>query len=730
MIQRQSEGKRVAMGDALRTVAREYYSEDEDYNSVTFLMDGDTVLSPHTVKDSLSFFMALPELGALTTNEVAYTPGGSRWYKDWFNMKFGQRHIMFGSHALSMRVLTLTGRFSAFRTAAVVRSVFIEKVEQDFLEEPFHGRFRFLMGDDKSTWFQMLKEGWDMLYLPDRVCYALESRGGNLISESLSLLYRWYGNTFRNNKRALALGPKRVGGFLIWLSILDQKLSMWTALVGITSAIILSFRIHPVYLAIYIAWVLLVRSVQMAALAVGKHPVSIRTIPLMLYNQWIGALVKIWVNSHLAQQKWQKGAEEQDAANLWIRVKHPLARVLPNWAMLCSTLLFILVLCFSEEVLKMPDIYAMAGLFRPASNSLVIDAKAQGVFSGSNDVSGILNRIIQGAPDFSVISLPRGELQVKHPIVIKRSNIAIAGEETTLVGSGMNPGDAVILIQGESRKLKSPLAGDLDQGSSALWFENRCPLKPRDVIIVRRPNDEAFFDSIGSVCWRRKYPYIRQEMMQVTEVDGDTALLNRDLFFSYPGEKAEIFLVSGPHNVVIRDLTVKYQVKNATSPPAEYENLFPKDAVDLVRVELAHHIGLENLNLINAGRHPLNLEKAFRVTGKNIHISGAWNKGKGGNGYLRLARAFECHLEGVRVKNIRHITFQWSSAYNTFGNLHSGVDVNFHGGYPHHNRVINAEFKIPPYHRWKPVVYVGNNARFAPPNGPANLVEVERDPTP
>jgi len=543
VIQRQSEGKRVAMGDALRAVAREYYSEDEDYNSVTFLMDGDTVLSPHTVKDSISFFMALPELGALTTNEVAYTPGGSRWYKDWFNMKFGQRHIMFGSHALSMRVLTLTGRFSAFRTAAVVRSVFIEKVEQDFLEEPFHGRFRFLMGDDKSTWFQMLKEGWDMLYLPDRVCYALESRGGNFISESLSLLYRWYGNTFRNNKRALALGPKRVGGFLIWLSILDQKLSMWTALVGITSAIILSFRIHPVYLAIYIAWVLLVRSVQMAALAVGKHPVSIRTIPLMLYNQWIGALVKIWVNSHLAQQKWQKGAEEQDAANLWIRVKHPLARVLPNWAMLCSTLLFILVLCFSEEVLKMPDIYAMAGLFRPASNSLVIDAKAQGVFSGSNDVSGILNRIIQGAPDFSVISLPRGELQVKHPIVIKRSNIAIAGEETTLVGSGMNPGDAVILIQGESRKLKSPLAGDLDQGSSALWFENRCPLKPRDVIIVRRPNDEVFFDSIGSVCWRRKYPYIRQEIMQVTEVDGDAALLNRDLFFSYPREKAEIFSV-------------------------------------------------------------------------------------------------------------------------------------------------------------------------------------------
>ncbi len=702
VLQRQSEGKRIAMGDALRAVARRYY-KDEDYDSVTILMDGDTVVAPGVLEKVLAFFVAYPNLGALTTNEVAYISSSSRWYKDWFNMKFGQRHILFGSHALSRRVLTLTGRFSAFRTAAVVREEFIKRLERDYLEHPLEGRFRFLMGDDKSTWFQMLKEKWDMLYLPDAICYAMESRKENFIKVSLQLLFRWYGNTLRNNKRALALGADGVGGRFIWLAILDQKLSMWTSLVGITAALTLSFALHPVYLPIYLAWVLLVRTVQMGAIAAGGHPVSYRTIPLMLYNQWIGALVKIWVNFHLAHQSWKKGKAVQDFSKWWVRVKHPLAPVMPKLAMFVSTVLFVFAICLSEGILDVPDFKAFAS----AATGFRVEGMGKRI-----------NEAIEKAKSGAVLKLPKGRVLLDGPIVVSKSNITLEGDKTTIVLT--KSCEAALLIKGERVKLKG-LLEDAERGSSIVHLLNR--VKEGDILLFRRPNDDAFLKSIHSLGWNKRFPYVRQEVFEVKGVKNGEVLLDRSLFFDFPADETEVFLLKGARNITVRNITVIYKPEGEQVPPPHlYKNLLPGDKTDLVKVEFASNIRLENLTLLNAGRHPLNLDTVYRVSATNIKIDGAWNKGKGGNGYLRLARSFACRIEKAEVKNIRHITIQWSSAYNTLRHIYSQVDINFHGGYPHHNLVEDVVFAIPEVHPWKGVVFIPDDAAFAPPNGPENRV--------
>src|SRR5205085_516421 len=87
IFQRQSRGKRVALGHALRAVARRY--EDEP-DSITVLMDGDTWLSPGALERVLPFFIAYQDLGAITTNATAYIPGQGAWYPDWFGLEFGQ----------------------------------------------------------------------------------------------------------------------------------------------------------------------------------------------------------------------------------------------------------------------------------------------------------------------------------------------------------------------------------------------------------------------------------------------------------------------------------------------------------------------------------------------------------------------------------------------------------------------------------------------------------------
>jgi len=229
------------MGHAIRALSRHYYSRDSEHpGSVTIFMDGDTALEPGILRKVIPLFTVLPNLGAATTNELAYIHTSSKWYRDWFNLKFGQRHVLFQSQSLSRKVLTLTGRFSAFRTSIIVKEDFIQQLERDTLTHPLFGKFRFLMGDDKSTWFYLLKHGWDMLYVPDALCYSLESRNVSFLKVSLDLYFRWYGNTLRTNGRALALGVKRVGLFT-WWCILDQRLSAWTPLVGITSALFCPF---------------------------------------------------------------------------------------------------------------------------------------------------------------------------------------------------------------------------------------------------------------------------------------------------------------------------------------------------------------------------------------------------------------------------------------------------------------------------------------------------------
>ena len=348
VLQRQCQGKRVAMGHALRAIARRHR---DDPDSVTVFMDGDSWLEPFVLRRCIPFFARFPRLGALTTNEIAHLRTGSAWYRQWFNLKFGQRHVQFQSHALSWKVLTLTGRFSVFRSSIVVEEAFIRRIEADHITHWRCGSFRFLMGDDKSSWFHLLERGWDMLYLPDVTVHSLESRDSYFLPVSLSLLRRWYGNMLRNNPRALALGPRRVGPF-IWYCILEQRLSMWTPLVGLVGSVFLTLSRSFVYLPFYLGWVLAVRSIQMSAIALWGHPVSLHTVLLMLYSQWVGALVKIRAWYHLDDQCWSKGGVEQ---RLCAGNPRGLGRWLSDWSMTVACIAFLFAIAVAQGVLTLPS---------------------------------------------------------------------------------------------------------------------------------------------------------------------------------------------------------------------------------------------------------------------------------------------------------------------------------------------------------------------------------------
>lgn len=298
----QGTGKRAAMAAALRRIAE----LAPDAKAVTFFLDGDVVLEPGGLAECLRFFGADPQLSALTTNNAACCPSGDA-VRHWYDLRLAQRHLMMSSLALSRRLLVLTGRFSVYRAQLVVAPSFIAALEEDAIEHWLHGRIRFLSGDDKSMWHQVLLAGGDMLYLPHVRATAFEAmpEGTSFIEGSSKLMLRWFGNMVRANGRALSLGPRRCGPFL-WWCLIDQRVSVVTTLLGISMALAVVASAQPALIVLFVAWVIITRSLASGfyGLVWGRfHP----SWPVFLaYGQYWGNLLKLHLYFRPDRQSWTR----------------------------------------------------------------------------------------------------------------------------------------------------------------------------------------------------------------------------------------------------------------------------------------------------------------------------------------------------------------------------------------------------------------------------------------
>ncbi len=293
-------GKRDALAFGFRAISRLMPPPD----AMVAVIDGDSIVPDDLVARCYPFFHD-PKVGALTTDETARV-NGSKLFKQWYSLRFAQRHILMSSMGLSRRVLTLTGRMSMFRASIVCEPNFVRQVEVDFIDHPRFGRFKFLTGDDKSSWFFLLRSGYEMLYLPDVKVVTIEDPPtDSFFGSAAMLMVRWYGNMLRTNGRALALGPRRIGAFT-WWAILDQRVSMWTCLVGFTSAILATLFVSPFTILVYAIWILASRYALTLLLLSSRPRVSI-TYPFLLYfNQIYGSLMKTYIFFRMDRQKWTR----------------------------------------------------------------------------------------------------------------------------------------------------------------------------------------------------------------------------------------------------------------------------------------------------------------------------------------------------------------------------------------------------------------------------------------
>lgn len=294
-------GKRDALAQGFRAISRDAPPED----ALVAVIDGDTVLDPGVLDRTAPYFRLYPTVGALTTNEFCHVKG-SYWMREWHSLRFAQRHLNMCSMALSRRVLTLTGRMSVFRACIVTDPEFIRDVQEDALDHWRLGRFRFLTGDDKSSWYSLMRLGWDTWYVPDASITTVEHPPDrSFVRSSRQLMFRWYGNSLRQNSRATKLGMQRLG-FFTWYVLWDQRITMWTSLLGLSVATLGSAAYGPELFLGYVLWIGTSRLVLTLLLLGTGHRIGPAFPLLLYYNQIVGSLMKIDVMFHLDRQSWTR----------------------------------------------------------------------------------------------------------------------------------------------------------------------------------------------------------------------------------------------------------------------------------------------------------------------------------------------------------------------------------------------------------------------------------------
>jgi len=332
-------GKRIAIGLVLRAISR-YGVTDED---VCVFMDGDTYVEPGILRKCLPVFTVCPEVDALTTDERSII-FGPKWMQWWIDMRMAQRQLAMQSIALSGKLLTLTGRCSFFRAKYIVEEPFIRLVEADYLDSWLWGRFRFLSGDDKSTAYALLaKPGGAVLrYVPDAVATTIEYLEGGAFSRVRQNLLRWSGNLLRNGRRCISLGPEQLGWFPWWCFV-DQRLAMWTTLIGPTMALCLVALQGIQMLWAAIVTILVTRSILAIFLWYYDGRIRVSYSWLLYFNQITNAGVKVYLLFRLAKQRWRNRGDQKVAEGSgWLPA---FQKSMASYLTYLATISFIFALC-------------------------------------------------------------------------------------------------------------------------------------------------------------------------------------------------------------------------------------------------------------------------------------------------------------------------------------------------------------------------------------------------
>jgi chitodextrinase len=242
-----------------------------------------------------------------------------------------------------------------------------------------------------------------------------------------------------------------------------------------------------------------------------------------------------------------------------------------------------------------------------------------------------------------------------------------------------------------------------------------------DTIYVGAANTVEFYEMMQAPSTYWVNQHMRSQMFKVTAVNGDTLTIDKPLEFDIPysnngqiggttyySKVMPITIVSG---VGFEDFYftqtldhTEYSTKNAndydpnTNPDGvglKYTNGAPEYALHGIVFKWAKDSWVKGVQTYMTGSHPIVTEFAKNIEITDNIVYGAWNKGKGGHGYVRGSKLWDSKIVNNTIDRIRHVTLQWSASGNVIAGNTISVDLNLHGGWERRNLIERNTVNVP-----------------------------------
>jgi RTX calcium-binding nonapeptide repeat (4 copies) len=311
------------------------------------------------------------------------------------------------------------------------------------------------------------------------------------------------------------------------------------------------------------------------------------------------------------------------------------------------------------------------------------------IMIGTSMSAAELNALIAGAEAGTTFVLANGVHRFDEALLVDRGDITIKGqsETATILNFSFAPGAQADAIQvtGGPKTYIGLAQQQIQAGQDAITLSQGHALQPGDTVYLYQPNTPEYLAANGwtNVSWAEadQRPF-REFIVEISSVEGNVIHLTHPLPYDMDLGEARVFSIEMLHGVTLSDFSLTYDL--GISNPYDFFNTLPEydglSAIQLTSVSGAH---LDNISILEAASNGISLTSCIGVTGNNLYVDGALNKGSDGNGYsLLLSEAFNNSFTGLDLYDGRHSVI--FSAWNAeTGNLidvsETNRDINFHG---------------------------------------------------
>jgi hypothetical protein len=214
------------------------------------------------------------------------------------------------------------------------------------------------------------------------------------------------------------------------------------------------------------------------------------------------------------------------------------------------------------------------------------------------------------------------------------------------------------------------LDADGERGDTVLQLKETPKLAAGDGIVLEAPATQRWNQLVRNAC---QWGYYRRYEFRVEKIDGKRLHLNQPLRIDFPVVDGSYVQRTEPiRRCGVENLTLQQTQRVWTCG---------------VLFSYAWECWARNLEVIKAGQHAVYARQAKWCEIRDCRFDDAWYHGGGGTAYVGWEKSYDCLMENVTTRRMRHAPcVQWSSSGNVIRrSTFHGSDAQWHAGWTNEN---------------------------------------------